>query len=81
VLNYLREAFPGKGIDHTPKHAQLADLFRVSEGSRAVHSLLLRRKFYDGEDTTIQDGFIRSLKATRVAERMKASSKTVELGG
>lgn len=77
VLQYLREQFPGKDIDHFPR-GRLADLFRVLNQGRVLHQLHITKRFL--ERATDHQMLLDALAVAGATGRMRgAGSITVEL--
>jgi hypothetical protein len=82
ILIYLREEFPAPRfyVETQPVAEQLADRFSIVVGNEEMHTLLVRRSWFDAypADWRIAE----ALRTQTVAERLRASGKTsVELVG
>lgn len=75
VLTYLRSEFPDEEVLHDPQGDQMADRYRVVQKGEVVHTLLVRRRFYDDNP---QLGHM--LAAMNVAGKMRAGNQPVDLG-
>lgn len=74
ALTYLRAEFPDEEVLHDPQGDLMADRYRIVRKGEVVHTLLVRRKFYD--DNPELDHV---LAATNAAGRMRAGAQKVDL--
>lgn len=74
VLTYLRSAFPGDEVLHDPQGDRMADRYRIVRKGEVVHTLLVRRKFYDDNPELGQ-----TLTAMNAAAKMQTGNRTVDL--
>jgi hypothetical protein len=74
VLTYLRSEFPDDEVLHDPQGDQMADRYRIVRKGEVVHTLLVRRKFYDDNPRLGQ-----TLAASKVAAKMRVGNHPVDL--